>query len=77
MNTMSSETSSRKKSPRNEFDIDFDFDIQFGLTDYILMGLYFLIVLPIELMNRIISDCYTAFKERRAQKEEVMPVFLQ
>lgn len=63
--------------PKDEYDINFDFDFTLSLTDYMLMSLYLVFILPLELVSRIANDCYTAFQERNAREEKMMPLFME
>jgi hypothetical protein len=31
----------------SEYDLDFDFDVDFNFSDYLMIGLYFIFVLPV------------------------------
>ncbi len=31
----------------SEYDLDFNFDVDFGFTDYLIIGVYFVFVLPV------------------------------
>ncbi|SHO52670.1 hypothetical protein [Desulfopila aestuarii] len=41
------------------------------------MFMYLVILLPVELVNRIMSDCYVAYKERKAREESMRPLFME
>lgn len=71
------ETTSSTRIPQDEYDIDFEIDFTFSLTDYVLMALYLVLLLPVELVGRIMSDCYTAYQQAKAHEEKMMPLFLE
>jgi len=77
MNNTTTEASSKTNSHIDEYDIDFNFDFNFSLTDYVLLSLYLVIVLPIEFVNRIISDCYSAYWDAKARRAEMKPLFME
>lgn len=77
MKNMTTEASSKTELPKDEFDINFVFDFKFSLTDYILATLYLILLLPIELISRIISDCYSAYQDGKARRAEMMPLFME
>jgi hypothetical protein len=68
---------SKTRPYRDDYDLDFNFDFRLSLTDYLLVALYMALVLPVEIINRIITDCYSAYRERRKRQEEMMPLFME
>ena len=54
--------------PKDEYDIDFEFDFKFGLAEYCLMLLFLVVTLPIELANRIVTGCYRTYQARKANE---------
>jgi len=43
----------------DEWDFDFSFDLEFSLTDYLLVGLYLILVGPFVLLFRLIHYLYS------------------
>ncbi len=77
MSNKTTEAFTKNKSYRDAYDVDFNFDFKFSLTDYIIVSLYLILALPVELVSRVVSDCYSAYQNARAHREEMMPLFME
>lgn len=76
--TKQTDDQARKISPQKDaYDIDFDFNLKFGVTDYCLMLVYLVCLLPIELISRISSDCYGIYQARKANEESMRSLVLE
>lgn len=77
MKNINSVEPSKARLPEHDYDIDFDFRLTFSLTDYLLISLYLVCLLPIELATRIVTDCLGAYRERKSRHEAMRPLLLE
>lgn len=52
-------------------------DLKFSLTDYVIVSLYLILALSTELLSRVASGCYSAYRKAKSRREEMMPLIMK